>query len=208
MYGSPRPKQFCALVGDESLLGQTMLRTAPAIRTGQVLVALSKAHKPFYDQERRVPHQQRVVQPSNIGTGPAILLCLMSIAEIDAEAIVAILPSDHFYAREGVFCEALDRAFDLAGRGTDSVMLLGSPANRPEVEYGWIDAGACIGPGQTGVYRVRGFREKPGLDEAKLLLEQGALWNTFVMVGHVGAFHSLVNSTMRDSVERFRLAPH
>jgi mannose-1-phosphate guanylyltransferase len=90
---------------------------------------------------------------------------------------------------------------------TESVVLLGAAASRPEVEYGWIEAGACISPALKDVCRVRGFREKPGLDEAKILLQQGGLWNTFVMVGHVGAFRSLVKSTTDDAIDRFRFWP-
>jgi mannose-1-phosphate guanylyltransferase len=35
---------------------------------------------------------------------------------------------------------------------------------------------------------VEGFKEKPALALAQALLRRNCLWNTFVMVGHVGAF--------------------
>jgi mannose-1-phosphate guanylyltransferase len=39
-----------------------------------------------------------------------------------------------------------------------------------------------------GVRRVRRFWEKPARDVAEACLRAGCLWNTFVMVGNVGAF--------------------
>lgn len=207
IYGEARPKQFCSLVGSESLLGQTIVRSEQGIRNEQVLVALKADHEAFYDQEPRVRPEQRIVQPANLGTAPAILICIMSIARIDGDAIVAIMPADHHFSQEGAFRQALERAFLLAGHRTESVILLGAPADRPEVEYGWIEAGAPVGSAFDDVCRVRAFREKPCLDDARVLLQQGALWNTFVMVGHIGAFRSLMKAAMAEVIERFSGGP-
>jgi mannose-1-phosphate guanylyltransferase len=76
---------------------------------------------------------------------------------------------------------------EIAEHRTDSVVLLGAEANQAETEYGWIEVGETNG-GHSGLFRVEGFKEKPALTLAQALLRRNCLWNTFVMVGHVGAF--------------------
>jgi mannose-1-phosphate guanylyltransferase len=44
-----------------------------------------------------------VVQPANKDTAPPILHSLLSIAQLDAQALVAILPCDHHYSDEESF---------------------------------------------------------------------------------------------------------
>ena len=41
------------------------------------------------------------------------------------------------------------------------------------------------------LFQVRRFQEKPAFQVAERLFKTGSLWNTFVMVGHVGAFLKL-----------------
>jgi mannose-1-phosphate guanylyltransferase len=133
---------------------------------------------------------------------------LRSIAQQDHEALVAVLPCDHHYLDEPAFTAALECAFSIAAEHTNSVVLLGAPPQSPEVDYGWIELGPSIGgsggPGRRvpgpdekpsfhPAFRVRGFFEKPLLRTAGKLLARGALWNTFVTVGHVGAFLEIMN---------------
>lgn len=187
IWGMDRPKQFCALLGNGTLLEQTRERAERSISPEQILYSVTRAHERFYVPSlgRRV--STRVVQPSNRGTAPAILSSLVQISRMDPNAVVAILPSDHYYFPESAFTAALDSAFNIAEEHSRSVLIMGIEAKRPEVEYGWIEVGARAG-NDSGAHRVLGFREKPPLALAQKLFRQGALWNTFVMVGHVCSF--------------------
>lgn len=199
--GDDRPKQFCPLIGKDTLLEQTRKRAERSIPWEQILFPLTKSHRAFYLQEPGIRPSQRIVQPVNKGTVPPILYSLLSIEQNDEEAMVAILPCDHHYSDEQTFTAALDSAFDLAAQRTDSVVLLGAHPQGPEVEYGWIELGPSTG-GDS--FRVRGFCEKPAVHVARELLERGSLWNTFVMVGHVRSFLKMVNAALPGLVEAFR----
>ena len=189
--GDLRPKQFCSFFGEHSLLAQTCQRAQRSIPADRILIPFSSAHRAFYLREPDICPSQRIVQPSNKGTAPAIVYSLLSIERHSRDALVAILPSDHHYSDEQAFTATLEAAFDIAARHRDSVVLLGSPARSAHVEYGWIEPGQPVADA-SGCVRVRGFREKPSADAAVELFEQGALWNTFVMVGRVGAFLDMV----------------
>jgi mannose-1-phosphate guanylyltransferase len=117
---------------------------------------------------------------------------------LDAQALVAILPCDHHYSDEESFASALECAFETAAGRTDSVVLLGAKPDYPEVEYGWIELDSPLKHEDGQLFRVREFREKPVIDVARRLFEQGSLWNTFVMVGHVRAYLQIVQATLPD----------
>ncbi len=189
--GDARPKQFCSLFGEHSLLAQTCQRAQRSIPADRILIPVSSAHRAFYLREPGIRPSQRIVQPANKGTAPAIVHSLLSIERHSRDALVVILPSDHHYSDEQAFTVTLESAFATAARHRDSVVLLGSPARSAHVEYGWIEPGLPLADA-CGSFEVRGFREKPSVDTAIELFEQGALWNTFVMVGRVRAFLDMV----------------
>jgi mannose-1-phosphate guanylyltransferase len=148
---------------------------------------VAREHEHYYRRYLAAQASQRIVQPSNKGTAPAILYALMRIARMDPEAIVSIFPCDHYYSPESAFSTALEAAFEVAERQPTSVVLLGAQAKGPEVEYGWIEVGEAI-PGRPGLFRVKGFQEKPSLAVAENLFRRGSLWNTLVMVGQARSF--------------------
>ena len=204
--GDDRPKQFCPLFGGRTLLEQTLQRSERAIPQEQILVSLNGQHAKWYAPEARPCPSQRVVQPANKGTAPAILHSLLSLAQMDAQALVAILPCDHHYSDEESLASALEYAFETAAGRTDSVVLLGAKPDYPEVEYGWIELGSPLGQESSELFEVRGFREKPKIGVARKLLEQGSVWNTFVMVGHVQAFLQMVEAALPDLLSTLKPA--
>src|SRR5205823_7443718 len=117
-------------------------------------------------------------------TLPAILWSLLRVARLDERASVAFFPSDHYYTQEEKFMDGVESTFDLAEADEGAVILLGAAPKQPEVEYGWIEPEANTAHRFGGqLMHVKRFWEKPSHQIAQGLLEQGCLWNTFVMVG-------------------------
>jgi mannose-1-phosphate guanylyltransferase len=193
--GDDRPKQFCPLLGERTLLEEARQRVERSVPTDQILFALTRSHHKHYLRYLADRPSQRIVQPSNKGTAPAILCSLLSIARADSDAIVSIFPCDHYYSREDVFTATLEQAFDIAEQRTDSIVLLGAEANGPEIEYGWIETGESI-DSHLGLSRVKAFHEKPPLPAAEALFRSGSLWNTFVTVGPVRVFLELARNSV------------
>jgi mannose-1-phosphate guanylyltransferase len=189
--GDNRPKQFCPLLGECTLLDQTRRRAERSIDPRQILYSVTKAHQDYYARDLAHQRSLTVVQPSNRGTAPAILSTLLRVLEIAPEAVVAILPCDHYYAPEEAFTAALEAAFSAAEKHVGSVVLLGAEPKAPEAEYGWIELGRAMGASRARLHRVERFIEKPSLAHAARLFRTGSLWNTFVMVGRARAFLEL-----------------
>jgi mannose-1-phosphate guanylyltransferase len=191
--GSDRPKQYCPLIGDSSMLRQTISRAERVIPAERLLTVVNRSHLPFACEELwdREP-ETVIVQPCNRETGPGILLPLLHIHRRDPWAVVALLPSDHFVQEEELFMAAVETAAAFVTRGPRSLVLLGVEAERPEVEYGWIKTGAVVGQERgEELYEVESFWEKPAPEQAQVLYRKGWLWNTMVLVSRAAALLAL-----------------
>ena len=196
IFGDRRPKQFCSLFGGQTLLGSALRRAKQIIPAQKLLVPLNALHQGWYCREPELHADQRVVQPANRGTAPAIAYCLLSIADLSPDATVAILPSDHHYKDEPLFTAEMESAFAHAERYPDEVVLLGARPDAPEVGYGWIELGSHLP--EPEVFRVKSFREKPCEEVARTLLRKDTAWNTFVMVGRIKAFLDMLRRSLPD----------
>ncbi len=203
--GDDRPKQFCPILGNETLLAQTLRRVSVAIPAHQTLFSLTETHKEFYAPLiTGVPEGNLVVQPANLGTTPAIVYSLMRLSILDPAATVAFFPSDHYFADGQGFMGHVDSAFRAIKARPEMIVLLGIEADRPEVEYGWIEPAASIfGHLPQVIRRVQRFWEKPSPTVARTFLNQGFLWNSFVMTGRVDAFLRMIQRALPDLYHTF-----
>ncbi len=187
-----RPKQFCPFLGGWTPLRATRRRAALSLDPERTLFVVTRTHERYYtDELADVRPRQVLIQPDNKGTAPAILLSLLHLNRLDPEASVVFLPSDHHYGDEMSFLDAVHRAFEAGDERTEPAILLGASPTHPEVGYGWIEPGPLTA-GRSGLFRVLRFWEKPSLPVAKVLLNLGCLWNTFVMVGRVRTFLNMI----------------
>jgi len=200
LSGDDRPKQFCSLLGLDSLLSRTRARLAPVFSSDRTLFVVVKAHEPFYRPELAgLDQAQIVVQPGNRGTTAAIIYGLVRLTRLQQDdPIVAFFPTDHDYVDEGRFSQAVKSAIDVAREHHRRLVLLGAEADNAEVEYGWIEPDTPLIGGCSGesLFRVHRFWEKPSARLARELFGRGCLWNTFVIVGRARTFLDVIASTV------------
>jgi mannose-1-phosphate guanylyltransferase len=189
-----------------------MRRAARSLDPERTLFVVTRAHERYYSDELAdVRPRQVLIQPDNKGTAPAILLSLLHLRSLDPGASVVFLPSDHHYADEYGFLAAVHRAFEVAEERARRPILLGASPTHPETGYGWIEPGPLVETAaRTRLFRVMRFWEKPSPPAARMLLNLGCLWNTFVMVGRVSAFLDMLqtaNPHLYDKFERHETTP-
>jgi mannose-1-phosphate guanylyltransferase len=183
-FGVDRPKQYCALINHHSMLYHTLRRAERLISPERLLVIVTDPHLRYAQEEMydRSP-DMLIVQPCNRETAAGILLPLLHAQQRDPEAVVILLPSDHFIREEARFMAAVKHAAAFVAERPAYPVLLGVEPTGPEVGYGWIEPGEVLGHRQgQAVYQVRHFWEKPTLERAADLYLQGDLWNTMVLV--------------------------
>ena len=199
--GDDRPKQFCALVGRDTLWEQTRRRAQLCVAPSRVVSVVTESHERYYAPLLACERTTRVVvQPENRGTGPGLLYSLLRIARLDSRAAVVVLPSDHWVSDDRAFMAQVDVALRTLSTHPDVVTLLGVAPDGSEAEYGWIEPGA---PLSGTARRVARFWEKPSADVAAIVRARGGLWNTFVMVGRVDVFLALFADTVPTLYEAF-----
>lgn len=186
LHGEERPKQFAMIHGGRSLLQATVERAARWSSPERIVVVVAEEREALARMQLRQHGSVDVVaQPGNRGTGPGILLPLTRVFAQDPDAQVVILPSDHYVRDEEPFERTITRAI---AASREQIALVGAVPNQPETQYGWIVTGRSRGSSQSVVVR---FCEKPPQALAERLWRNGALWNTFVMVGTAQRFWAL-----------------
>ena len=170
------PKQLLPLAGrpNEPLIAATVRRlgglVAPEdvwVATGADLVAATAAALPG------VPRSHFLAEPVPRNTAPCIGWASSTIARDDTEAIVAVLPADHFIADEAAFRAVVAKAIDVARAGW--LTTVGIVPTRPDTGYGYIEVGQPIAEGVNQAVR---FVEKPSLPVAEgFLAGERHLWN-------------------------------
>jgi len=184
--GDNLPKQYVNFFGKHSMLERTLRRSEKLIPAEQILTVVSKEHLRHDEVQRQLADRADgtvIIQPENRETGPGLLLPLMHLYKRCPEAILAVFPSDHFIVEEDRFMDHVKLAAQAVEQDPSKIVLLAIVADKPEVEYGYIvpsQNDGLVNP--WGLRRAVKFVEKPQVEVAKQLVEQGALWNTMIMV--------------------------
>jgi mannose-1-phosphate guanylyltransferase len=179
-----RPKFLLPLLGERSLLQQTIDRLAPSVPAERTLVVCGPAHAaPVARQLPALPEGNVVVEPSPRGSGPAIALATALIARRDPEAIVGSFAADHEVSDLQLFNAALRAAVAAAREGW--LVTIGLAPTRPETGFGYIertdDVVVCTPEGSA--YRAARFVEKPDAETAAEYVASGRfLWNASMFV--------------------------
>lgn len=208
--GDERPKQYAALFGSRSLLGQTLERVALEIPRQRTVVVTHRAHAGYVAAEFDSSPRPRVLaQPEDRGTAAGLLFPAHWVSWQDPGAIIAAFPSDHFVLEAGLFMRHVMAVVSFVRRNPRWLVLLGARPTSPDTEYGWIEPGDPLGEiAAEPVATVRRFHEKPPEELARACFASGYLWNTFVLVGHVAALLELGRRCLPGLSDRLaRIAP-
>lgn len=170
-----QPKQLLALGADpsESLLRATVRRLGPMIPPERIVVVTAARLVEATKRELPdVPPDQILAEPAARNTAPCIAWAADTIRRKHPDALLAVLPSDHYIENEPAFLECIGQA--LAGAERGFLTTIGIVPTRPDTGYGYIEVGEKDG----SIERVVRFVEKPDLPKAKEYLDGGRhLWN-------------------------------
>src|SRR5215204_5396413 len=179
-----RPKFLLPLLGERSLLQQTIDRLALSVAPERTLVVCGPAHAaPVARQLPSLPERNVLVEPSPRGSGPAIALATALIARRDPGAIVGSFAADHEVTDLPRFEAALRTAIAAAKDGW--LVTIGLTPTRAETGYGYIERSEDIvaGTPEGSAYRAARFVEKPDAATATEYVASGRfLWNASMFV--------------------------
>ena len=184
------PKQLLALVGEQSLLQQTMKRVGSAEFLPPIIICNERYRFLIGEQVRDagIAGTEVVLEPLGRNSGAAAAVGAMLSERTDPTALVLLLPSDHVIRDTAGFRSSV--AIAAGGAAADYLMTFGVAPTFAATEYGYIRLGDKIAsaPGCTAVAK---FVEKPERSKAESLLAQGGhVWNSGMFMFRPQAFLS------------------
>jgi len=176
-----RPKQFVPLFDGRSLFQMTWDRVRPVVDESKILVVCGTAHLPqVRRQAPAIPARQIIMEGAGRNTAASIALAALWIRRRVHDAVMLVLPSDHWIARPNVLRAALRRGVEIVRR-RGGLLTLGVKPRSADTGYGYIGPwGREVAP---GVRVAHGFVEKPAAVAARRLMKKGRVyWNSGMFI--------------------------
>lgn len=178
-----RPKPLLNLLGERSMLQDTVARLQPLITPDRLFIAVNAVHAPEVARQiPDLPADQIVVEPVARETGPAFGLAAAWIAHRDPDATLASFHADHVVLRPHLLRDAVALAVEAAQDG--AIVTIGIEPTYAATGYGYIELAGEIGAGHGHTVReaVR-FVEKPKQDMAEQYVASGNfVWNAGLFI--------------------------
>lgn len=181
-----KPKQYLSLVGDQSLLYQTLARFEGMVSVERRFLVTTKdqASLAINSGAELFKKSNLILEPAGRNTAPCILLSLVELLEKGAqdEDVVAIVPSDHIILNTKGFQETLRVAFENAV-AQEKIVTVGIKPHFPHTGYGYIHRGEET---RAEVFKVQSFKEKPDRHVAEGYVASGEYyWNAGMFVSRI-----------------------
>lgn len=171
------PKQFLHVIGDKSLLAQTIERFLGLVEAKDIIIVTNERYIFHVQAELKIINAQEahiITEPMGKNTAPAIALAqryCQDILQCNDDEILFVSPSDHLIKSIDVFQDLIRNAQDIA---KDNIVTLGIKPTKPEIGYGYIEADK----NNNLAKKVISFKEKPDLATAKEYIASGNYyWN-------------------------------
>lgn len=189
------PKQFLHVIGDKSLLAQTIERFLGLVEAEDIVIVTNEHYIFHVQAELKTINAQKahiITEPMGKNTAPAIALAqsyCQDVLQCDDDEILFVSPSDHLIKPIDAFQNLIKNAQDVAKY---NIVTLGIKPTKPEIGYGYIEAEK----NNNLVKKVISFKEKPDLATAQEYISSGNYyWN--------GGMFMFSIATMQDELTKY-----
>lgn len=189
------PKQFLHVIGDKSLLAQTIERFLGLVEAKDIIIVTNERYIFHVQAELKTINAQGahiITEPIGRNTAPAIALAqtyCQDVLQCDDDEILFVSPSDHLIKPIDAFQDLIRNAQAIA---KDNIVTLGIKPTKPEIGYGYIEAEK----NNNVAKKVISFKEKPDLVTAKEYIASGNYyWN--------GGMFMFSIATMQDELTKY-----
>ena len=176
-----RPQPLLKVIGPRTLLGATLSRARRFARPDRIWIVCGAEHADAVRRASGLPASRVLVEPRPRNTAMAVAWAAHRLAEIDPEAVMAVLAADHHVPNASAFARDIRLAAG-AARREPVLVALGVAPTRPETGYGYLQLGKPV-RGLPRLREVRRFVEKPNRRTAQRYLRSGDYrWNAGIFV--------------------------
>jgi len=189
------PKQLLNIVGRQTMLQQSVARLRPLFPMSRIWVVTADQQAAAVRRQLPRLHPSRILsEPVGRNTAAAIGFAAAHLARQRGDALMAVLPADHYIAQPARFLRLVRAALQVAAR-PEHLVVLGIHPTRLETGYGYIERAKrkIMRASGFSIYPVRRFTEKPKLPRARRYAASGHHdWNAGMFFWRVSTFlHNL-----------------
>ena len=201
------PKQLLPLVGEHTMLQDTLLRLEGVPEIGQAVLVCNVEHRFLAAEQLRQAGREALIilEPVGRNTAPAVAVAALAAterAERKEDPILLVMPADHVIRDRPAFHRAIATGAAAAAEGR--LVTFGIVPTGPETGYGYIRSGP---EDARGIRRVEQFVEKPELATAQQYLASGQyLWNSGMFMFRAGRYLDALRTHAPDILESCRRA--
>jgi mannose-1-phosphate guanylyltransferase/mannose-6-phosphate isomerase len=178
------PKQFIALLGEQSMFQKTLARVTGPLFAPPLVVTHEDFRFLVAGQMLQMGLEGHILlEPARRDSGPAIAAAAAFVEAHEPGASMMVLPSDHLVMNDAAFAAAVSQGSVAAKDGR--IVTFGMIPDHPATGYGYIEAGPDSHP---GVKAVKRFVEKPDAETAACYIKDGHLWNSGMFLFRSDAF--------------------
>jgi mannose-1-phosphate guanylyltransferase len=186
------PKQLLNIVGSTTMLEQTVARLGELVSLDRIWTVTNAEQTAEVKKQVPAIAKKRVLsEPAGRNTAAAIALAAIHVrhAEKGRDALLAVLPADHYIANAAGYRKIVSAALEMA-RMPRRMVVLGIPPTRPDTGFGYIERmGDALHSQGLPVFGVRRFTEKPRAALAQEYLDSGKYqWNAGMFFWRVSTF--------------------
>jgi mannose-1-phosphate guanylyltransferase len=187
-----RPKQLLDFVGGRTMIQSTVDRLGTLVPPERVLIVTNRQLiEAIAAQLPELPRGAILGEPCKRDTAPCIGLAALVVSRHDADATMAVMPSDHVIRSDEQFKTALRFAAELVAARPERIVTFGIRPTYPAESFGYIQRGRQLTELQDSssggevprAFEVSRFREKPKADVARQYVDSGDyFWNAGIFV--------------------------
>ena len=180
---SSNPKQFLSIHNNgKSFLSNTVDRIRPIIHKDNIYVVTNQEYEDkIRDELKDIREENIFTEPANKETATCIGLSAAKLLKKDKDAVMIVLPSDHYIEGDKSYLQTLEQAVEIADKKR-AIVTIGIEPTKPETGYGYIEMGDRVN-GHIPTFKIARFTEKPNLEVAKDFLLKGTyLWNSGMFI--------------------------
>jgi mannose-1-phosphate guanylyltransferase len=182
------PKQFLEVCSKTPMLAETVKRIKGLMAERNVYIAANRLHRNKISRCLKtfcLPKNNVFLEPEGKNTLAPIGFLTWKISKVNKDAVIIVLPCDHFIKDKAKFQKTFKKAVTVARQGY--IVTLGVRPSRPETGYGYLESSGKIkGLGCLGVKR---FVEKPNLGVAKKIFRNKKYyWNSGMFIFRADTF--------------------
>lgn len=173
------PKQFLALMNENTLLQETIKRIDKSLCLNPLIICNNEHRFVVAEQLRanNIVASDIILEPMGKNTAPAITIAALAAIAKGDDPILLVLAADHVIKDVAAFQQAVVDAKAFAAK--DKLVTFGIVPTHAETCYGYIKEGAKQKQAEAIGFDVERFVEKPDLATAQTYFDSGEyLWNS------------------------------